>query len=85
MTMRHLITYNVNMAREGKEIEDLTKRLDVVIALLATIATKDESTTLRDKIVMLDGFGLRPSEIASVLNKKSNYISKELSIARGKK
>lgn len=73
------------MAREGRELEDLTKRLDVVIALLATIATKDENTTLRDKIVMLDGFGLRPGEIASVLNKKANYISKELSIVRGKK
>lgn len=73
------------MISEGKYIEDLTKRLDVVIALLANIATKDENTTLRDKIVMLDGFGLKPSEIASVLNKKANYVSKELSIARSKK
>ena len=73
------------MKSEGKELEDLTKRLDVVIALLATIATKDENTTLRDKIIMLDSFGLRPSEIASVLNKKASYVSKELSIARGKK
>lgn len=73
------------MKREGKELEELIKRLDVVIALLATIATKDENTTLKDKIVMLDGFGLKPSEIASVLNKKPNYVSKELSIARGRK
>ena len=73
------------MKREGKELEDLTRRLDVVIALLATIATKDDGTTLREKIVMLDGFGLRPSEIASVLNKKANYVSKELSLARSKK
>lgn len=85
MTLLYLHTYNVNMAREGKEMEDLTKRLDVVIALLATIATKDENTTLRDKIAMLNGFGLGPSEIASVLNKKANYVSKELSIAKGKK
>lgn len=73
------------MMSEGKNLEDLTRRLDVVIALLANIATKDEDTTLRDKIVMLDGLGLKPSEISSVLNKKANYISKELSLARNKK
>lgn len=85
MTIPYLLTYNVIMTREGREIEALEKRLDVVIALLATIATKDENTTLRDKIVMLKGFGLRPSEIASVLNKKASYISKELSLMKGKK
>jgi len=66
-------------------MEEVTRRLDVVIALLATIATKDENTTLREKILMLEGFGLKPSEIASILNKKSSYISKELSLARSKK
>lgn len=34
---------------------------------------------------MLEGFGLKPSEIASILGKKSSYISKELSLARSKK
>lgn len=66
-------------------MEEVTKRLDVVIALLAAIATKDENATLREKILMLYGFGLRPSEIASILGKKSSYVSKELSLARGKK
>lgn len=66
-------------------MDNLVKRLDVVIALLATIATKDENITLREKIIMLNSFGLKSSEIASVLNKKANYVSKELSIARGKK
>jgi DNA-directed RNA polymerase specialized sigma24 family protein len=73
------------MKIEEKGIEYMTKRLDVIIALLATIATKDENTTLRDKILMLDGFGLKSSEIASVLNKKAGYVSKELSVARSKK
>jgi len=67
------------------ESKAMSRRLDVIIALLAIIATKDDNTTLRDKIVMLDGFGLRPSEIASVLNKKVNYVSKELSLVRSKK
>lgn len=66
-------------------MEEVTKRLDVVIALLATIATRDENITLREKVLMLDGFGLRPVEIASILGKKSSYISKELSLARSKK
>jgi DNA-directed RNA polymerase specialized sigma24 family protein len=71
--------------REGDNMEEVTKRLDVVIALLATIATKDENVTLREKILLLNGFGLGPSEIASILGKKSSYISKELSLARSKK
>lgn len=66
-------------------MEEVTKRLDVVIALLATIATKDENATLREKVLMLDGFGLKPGEIASILGKKPSYISKELSLARSKK
>lgn len=72
------------MNSEGN-IQEITKRLNVVIALLATIATKDDGITLREKILMLDGFGLRPSEIASILGKKSSHISKELSLARGQK
>lgn len=66
-------------------MEEITRRLDVVIALLATIATKDEDTTLREKVLMLDGFGLKPSEIASILGKTSSHVSKELSLARSKK
>lgn len=66
-------------------MEEVTKRLDVVIALLATIAMKGEDTTLREKILMLEGFGLKPSEIAAILGKKPSHVSKELSLARSKK
>lgn len=82
--MIYLFTYNVIMKREGLNIQSVSKRLDVVIALLATIATKDENVTLRDKIAMLNGFGLSSSEIASVLNKKTAYVSKELSLLRSR-
>jgi|GEM_PF-6192540 hypothetical protein len=82
--MIYLFTYNVIMEREGLNIQSVSKRLDVVIALLATIATKDENVTLRDKIAMLNGFGLSSSEIASVLNKKTAYVSKELSLLRSR-
>ena len=82
--MIYLFTYNVIMEREGLNIHSVSKRLDVVIALLATIATKDENVTLRDKIAMLNGFGLSSSEIASVLNKKTAYVSKELSLLRSR-
>lgn len=85
MTIYYFFMYYVIMETEEKQMDNLVKRLDVVIALLATIATKDENITLRDKIIMLNSFGLKPAEIATVLNKKANYVSKELSIARGKK
>ena len=72
------------MEREGLNIKRVSRQLDVVIALLAAIATKDEDVTLRDKIAMLSGFGLNSSEIASVLNKKTAYVSKELSLLRSR-
>lgn len=84
MTRTYLFTYDVIMEREGLNIKRVSRQLDVVIALLAAIATKDEDVTLRDKIAMLSGFGLNSSEIASVINKKTAYVSKELSLLRSR-
>lgn len=78
-THSHII---VNMSVKESNTTDIGRRLDIIVALLAAIATRDEKVTTRDKIIMLSSFGLKPSEIASILNKKSNYVSKELSIAK---
>ncbi len=86
LTKAYLVTYyEVMKSERNNNMEEVTRRLDVLIALLATIVTKDEDITLREKILMLEGFRLKPSEIASVLGKKSNHVSKELSLARSKK
>ena len=65
--------------------ESTNRLLRVVIALLSR--KKDEQTlTLRQQITLLDGLGLRPVEIAEILNRNQSYIGKELvGIRKGKK
>lgn len=69
------------MNRESNS-QDLMRRLDVIIALLANIVTKDDSSTLKDKILILNGYGLTSTEIALVLGKSVGYVSKEISVAK---
>lgn len=61
---------------------DVTKRLDVIIKLLAMTALKDSSVT--DKIYFLNKSGFSPKEIADILNTTSNYVNVILSNMRKK-
>lgn len=69
------------MNRESNN-QDIIRRLDVIIALLANIVTKDDLSTLKDKILTLSGYGLTSTEIALVLSKSVGYVSKEISVAK---
>lgn len=58
----------------------ITRRLDVVIALLLRlIQSDDRMLSTREQIFILSSLGLRPVEIAHILGKKTTYINKELS------
>lgn len=61
---------------------DVTKRLDVIIKLLAMSALKDSSVT--DKIYFLNKSGFSPKEIVDILNTTSNYVNVILSNMRKK-
>ncbi|AHB42743.1 hypothetical protein RAAC3_TM7C00001G0905 [Candidatus Saccharibacteria bacterium RAAC3_TM7_1] len=63
-------------------LEEVSRKLSVMIALLANPIEPGSKVLLRDQIVMLDSFGLKPSEIASILNKTPNHVSKELAVQR---
>ncbi|HMR73199.1 MAG TPA: hypothetical protein PKD68_04300 [Candidatus Saccharibacteria bacterium] len=69
------------MSRENSN-QDIIRRLDVIVALLANVIIKDDSSTLRDKILTLSGYGLTSTEIALVLGKSVGYVSKEISVAK---
>ena len=43
---------------------------------------KPNSLALQDKVVFLNSFGLENKEIAEILGKSTNHISKELSSAK---
>lgn len=64
-----------------KELKRISKQLNVIVALLLEISSEGgKKTTNRDRILSLYSFGLRPVEIATILNKTSTYINKELAI-----
>lgn len=69
------------MNRENND-QDIIRRLDVIVALLANIVIKDDSSTIKDKILTLNGYGLTSTEIALVLGKNVGYVSKEISVAK---
>lgn len=60
------------------EENQLTRRLDVVIAILLMRTTVDgKNLTARDKIGVLTNLGMRPVEISKILAKPLNYVTKE--------
>lgn len=62
----------------GEELKEITRRLDIIIKLIALNAV-DDLKLQKDKIIRLSSFGLRPSEIAEILGTTSGTISVTLS------
>lgn len=65
-----------------KELDELSRKLEVIIILLAGSALVGDNLPLKEQIQVLDNYGLRIPEIAKALNKKPGHISKELSLIR---
>lgn len=55
-----------------EQFEKLTKRIDILIKLTALSTLRDKS--LREKVKALSGLGLKPLEIARVIDKSRNYV-----------
>jgi hypothetical protein len=62
-----------------KELQQLNKNVEVVIALLLRMVSSDTNRlALKDQIAILDGLGLRPSSIADIVGKTDGHVNKEL-------
>lgn len=69
---------------EADLIEKILRRLDILINL--RISTKSwENSTDQDRIEFLDKFGLKPSEIAEILNSTGEKVSKQLYAIKNKR
>jgi hypothetical protein len=67
-------------------ISDLSQKLDLMIALLLRLVPKGvEGLSLKEQISLLDGFGVRPVEMARITGKSPNHINKELVTIRKQK
>jgi hypothetical protein len=64
-------------------LQETNRKLGVVIALLANSIDPGKNTTkLRDQIRVFNQYGLKPSEIAGILNRTPKFISKEMSLIK---
>ena len=66
----------------GEVLDNINRNLEVIVGLLIRSTQGADAASLRDRIVLLDGLGMRPKDIARVLGKSPTHISKELSLAR---
>lgn len=62
--------------------DEVLRRLDAIIKLLTLGSMKDK--TQKEKIVLLDGAGFGPKQIADILATSSNSVSVALSNIRKK-
>lgn len=67
---------------ENELLENINRNLEVVVGLLLRSLPGSEAASLRDRVRMLDGMGMRPKDIARVLGKSANHINEELSVGR---
>ncbi len=70
------------MSQEDSSI--LARKLDVIIALLLDMCAGDDGGQTSSKILKLRSLGLPLPDIATIVNKKTNYVSAVLSRAEKK-
>ncbi len=69
-----------------KHVEELTKRLDAIIAILTVaLPQPDTAPSLRDQIQLLDRAGLGPTHIGRIVGKKAADVGSELAKLKNKK
>ena len=69
---------------EPQTIEKVLKRLDILISLKLINKNWDNSPD-QERIEFLDRFGLKPAEIAEILNSTGDKISKQLYAIKSRK
>lgn len=60
--------------KEKEYTELLVKKFNVLISLILDLSG-DKELSITEKVKKLSDYGLKPSEIGEILNKKPNYIS----------
>ena len=66
---------------EQEQVNEIIKRLDLIVKLLSLNLIKDEGK-LALKVKVLNEFGFQPKEIASLLDKTPNHIHQVLHTLR---
>ena len=67
---------------ENDLLENINRNLEVIVGLLLRSLPDSDSASLRDRVLMLEGMGMRPKDMARILGKSASHINKELSVGR---
>ena len=75
------------MENENMHLKELNKRVGVMISLLLKMIPQErDRINLKEQVEILDGLGMRPRDIAEILNRTPGHVNKELAgIRKGKK
>ena len=69
----------------NKYLMELNKRLGVMISLLVRMVPREgPGISLKEQVRILDDLGMRPRDIAEILNRTQPHINKELAGLRKK-
>jgi hypothetical protein len=68
---------------KSSELQEVIKRLDVLIGVTLDAIGKEKILTTRDKILTLKATGLGPSEVGRILGVQTSYVT--ATIAQTKK
>ena len=70
---------------ENKLLEKINRNLEIVVGLLLRGLPESEKFQLRERILLLNNMGIRPTDIATVLGISKNHVNVELSQHRNPK
>ena len=77
------LRYGAMKAREEQTFStEVTRRLDLIIALLLDLPEPDSVSTMTDKIAKLLELGASPAQVAQILQKPLNYITASMAMRR---
>lgn len=67
-------------------IQQLSKQLDVIVALLLRLIPKDiNSLSFKNQVRILNDLNIRPVDIAKITGRTQSYVNKELVSIRREK
>lgn len=81
-----MTTNKSTISQTNELLNELNKRIGVMISLLLRIVQQEKSSiNLKDQVRILDNLNLRPRDIAAILGRTSSHINKELAGIRKSK
>jgi hypothetical protein len=72
------------MATSEELLGKINRQLEIIAGILLFSGSGNASSTIAERIHMLHGLGLSPSEIGRYVNKQANYVSATLQKVRTK-